>query len=208
MNKKRRDKLIKIVGCNPLQLEKIKSTLFDFQELIQSEKEIPHAYYRFRIVVKNTIRLLSLTIVLYFLFDINQYLYFNMLSVPFSIFFLYWKIKKTFFKISENSLSAGSGSIETHVTYLELYKIQNVKIIQPIFQKKRGIMAIVLQMASGKIKIPCIQKERALEIYNYIVYKVEISTKNGYKKFYKSSTFTYPAIICFRNYCWEFFRLK
>ena len=34
-------------------------------------------------------------------------------------------------------------------------------------------MNLILQTASGKIIIPCVEENRAFTLYNYILYKVE-----------------------------------
>ena len=68
------------------------------------------------------------------------------------------------------------GSLGTHYTYLPFFKVQNIEMKQNIFQEKRNIVDLVFQTAAGKIKIPCINKEKAIEIYNYTLYKVENST--------------------------------
>ncbi len=175
--KKKKEKLIKIVGCKDFQLEKIKDTLFKTSEFINSEKEYPHAYYKFRTVLKKILWVLLINVFLLFIFNGLQFLYFNLILIPLFLFIAYKKIKKTFFKVSENLILVGNGAIETHYTYLEIFKIQNIKLKQTIFQKRRNITDIVLQTASGKIKIPCVPYNRAMNIYNYMLYKVEKSTE-------------------------------
>ena len=72
-------------------------------------------------------------------------------------------------------LLVGKGLLETHVTYLEIFKVQNIKIQQTIFQKRSNVADLILQTASGKIKIPCIDFNEAIKIYNHTLYKVETS---------------------------------
>jgi putative membrane protein len=72
-------------------------------------------------------------------------------------------------------LLVGSGLLETHLTYLEIFKVQNIKMKQTIFQRRSNVADIILQTASGKINIPCIRIEDAIKIYNHTLYKVETS---------------------------------
>jgi putative membrane protein len=70
------------------------------------------------------------------------------------------------------------GTIETNKTYLPFFKVHHVKLKQTIFQVKNNVADVIFQTASGKIKIPCIQLEKAEQIYNYTLFKVETSQKS------------------------------
>ena len=72
----------------------------------------------------------------------------------------------------------GSGTIETHVTYLPFVKVQNIKLKQSYFHERKNIADVVFQTASGKIKIPCLSKDLALQIYNFTLFKVETSKQS------------------------------
>ena len=72
----------------------------------------------------------------------------------------------------------GSGTIETHLTYLPFFKVQNIKLKQSYFQERKNIADVVFQTASGKIRIPCLPKELALQIYNFTLFKVETSQQS------------------------------
>ena len=69
----------------------------------------------------------------------------------------------------------GKGLLETHLTYLDIFKVQNIKMKQSIFQKRGNVADLVLQTASGKIEIPCMAYQEAIKIYNHTLYKVETS---------------------------------
>jgi len=76
-------------------------------------------------------------------------------------------------------LLVGSGLLETHLTYLEIFKVQNIKMKQTLFQKRSNVADIIFQTASGKIFIPCVPFEDAIKIYNHTLYKVE-NTKTSW----------------------------
>ncbi|CAM1344478.1 PH domain-containing protein [Tenacibaculum amylolyticum] len=174
---KKKDKLIKIVGCNAYQLSQIKHTLFTTEELETTEKERPHVYYQQRIILRNLLFVLLLNLGVYFFSEMIHLVYINLLFIPLLTIISYQKIKKKYFKFSENLLMVGGGIIETKATYIALFKIQNIETVQTIFQRRRNIVNIVLQTAAGKIKIPSVPTNRAMEIYNHILYKVETSNE-------------------------------
>ncbi|MDD7914355.1 PH domain-containing protein [Polaribacter ponticola] len=95
--------------------------------------------------------------------------------VPLLIFLIFKKVNKRFYKITDDMLMVSKGLFETHHTYLEIFKVQNIKMKQNIFQERNKVADLILQTASGKIKIPSINFEDAIKIYNYTLFKVETS---------------------------------
>ena len=176
LNTKKKDKLIRIVGCKKHQVETIKSSLFDFSKVENSAIHFPDAYYKRRIFMFSFLFLTVLYTGLYFIFSHIEIFYSLLLIIPIAVFLILKKVKKRFYKISEDMLLVGRGLLETHLIYLEIFKVQNIEMKQTIFQKRNKVADIILQTASGKIKIPCIHYNEALKIYNHTLYKVETST--------------------------------
>ena len=176
LNTKKKDKLIRIVGCKKHQIEKIKSSLFNFSKVENSVIHFPDAYYKRRIFMFSFLFLTVLYTGLYFIFSHIEIFYSLLLIIPIAVFLILKKVKKRFYKISEDMLLVGRGLLETHLIYLEIFKVQNIEMKQTIFQKRSKVADIILQTASGKIKIPCIHYNEALKIYNHTLYKVETST--------------------------------
>ncbi len=174
---KKVDKLIKIVGCKEEHLHKIKDTLFSTLDFSGITKEKPHWYFVYRIIVRSILTITILNACYYWIFNADKQVWFNVFLILLIASFIYARVKKLYFKVSNDILIVGGGSIETTTTYLELFKVQNVKMKQTFFQKRRKVADIILQTASGKINIPSITMERANELYDYILYKVETSTK-------------------------------
>lgn len=170
---KKKDKLIRIVGCNKGQLEIIKKSLFDVNQ-VESEKEIlPANYYKRRLFIISFIFLIIFYSSLYMIFNHIEILYSTIIIFPIVVFLIFKKVEKRFYKITDSMLLVGSGLLETHQTYLDIFKVQNIKMKQTIFQKRNNVADLVFQTASGKIKIPCINFEAAVKIYNHTLYKVE-----------------------------------
>ena len=178
LNHKKKDKLIRIVGCKKKQIETIKTSLFDFNVVEKNEINHPDNYYKRRLFIFTFLFLIALYSVLYGFFNHIEILYSAILVFPLFVFLILKKVKKRFYKISDAMLLVGRGLLETHLTYLEIFKVQNIEMKQTIFQKRSNVADLILQTASGKIKIPCINYNEAIKIYNHTLFKVETSTKS------------------------------
>jgi len=175
LNNKKKDKLIRIVGCKKEQIEIIKASLFAPTEVENSLKKIPENYYKRRIFIVTFLILIAVYAFFYIGSSQVEVLYTAILVVPIVVFLILKKVKKRFYKISDEMILVGKGLLETHITYLGIFKVQNIKMQQTIFQKRSNVADLILQTASGKIKIPCIDSQEAIKIYNHTLYKVETS---------------------------------
>lgn len=175
LNNKKKDKLIRIVGCKKDQIEIIKASLFDPTEVENSDRKLPENYYKRRIFIITFLILIPVYAFFYIGSSQVEVLYTAILVIPIVVFLILKKVKKRFYKISDEMILVGKGLLETHITYLEIFKVQNIKMQQTIFQKRSNVADLILQTASGKIKIPCIDSQEAIKIYNHTLYKVETS---------------------------------
>ena len=171
----KKNKLIRIVGCKRNQVETVKSSLFNTAQLENSEKKRTDNYYKKRLFFILSFFTITLYTVLVYVVDSLEVLYSVVVIAPLIIFLILKKVEKRYYKISESMLLVGSGLLETHLTYLEIFKVQNIKMKQNIFQERSNVADLILQTASGKIKIPCIHFNDAIQIYNHTLFKVETS---------------------------------
>lgn len=174
-NNKKKDKLIRIVGCKHEHIVAIKTSLFKYSEVENSIKKFPDNYYKKRLFFFTFLFLIIVYTGLYVIFLHHEIFYSTILVFPIVVFLVLKKVKKRYYKISDAMLLVGKGLVETHITYLEIFKVQNIKLKQTIFQKRSNVADIILQTASGKIKIPCLHFNEAIKIYNQTLYKVETS---------------------------------
>jgi putative membrane protein len=170
--KKQQHKLIRIIGCKAEQIKTIKELLY-VNDSNESERYVPNKYFIFRMYFRSSIGLLLVNSIILFLIQDPNLLWVNLLFIPLTLLLIQMKYKKAFYQFNEELLIVGEGRVETHLTYLPFFKVQNIKIKQTIFQKRKNVVNLILQTASGKIRIPCIEKERAIKLYNYILYKIE-----------------------------------
>jgi putative membrane protein len=174
----KKDKLIRIVGCKASQVEIIKKSLFDTTEVENKEKKYSENYYKRRIFIITFLILFILYAIAYQIINSVTVFYSMIIVFPVVVFLILKKVKKRYYKISDSMLLVAGGLLETHLTYLEIFKVQNIKMKQNIFQEGCDVADLILQTASGKIKIPCISFEDAIKIYNHTLYKVETSKKS------------------------------
>jgi putative membrane protein len=152
--------------------------LFDTTELENKEKKFSKNYYKQRIFIITFLILFILYAIAYQIINSVTVFYSMIIVFPVVVFLILKKAKKRYYKISDSMLLVGRGLLETHLTYLEIFKVQNIKMKQNIFQERSNVADLILQTASGKIKIPCISFEDAIKIYNHTLYKVETSKKS------------------------------
>jgi putative membrane protein len=176
--KKKQDKVIKIVGCKRAQISAITELLFPLENLQGIEKNFSSLYFKYRLYLRSLIFLLVVNAIIFALTENSFFSIVNLLLLPIAIFLVELQYKKRFYFFNENILVLNEGTIETHSTYLPFFKVQNVQLKQTIFQYKKKVADVVFQTASGKIRITCISLEKAQEIYNYTLYKVETSLKS------------------------------
>ena len=171
------EKVIKIVGCKKNQVDDVKTNLYQFKDIEAQDKMYPDTYYINRVYLFNLLFLVIIYVSIY-IFTEPFFLYSLVLILPIYGFLIQKKIKKRFYKLNEEMIVVGNGMIETHHTYLELFKVQNIKLKQTIFQQRSNVTDLILQTASGKITVPCLSYSKAIEMYNHILYKVETSHKS------------------------------
>lgn len=168
------NKIIKIVGAKIDQISILKNILFNEENTSSANINTPNGYYFTQMYFRS---FLLLTIFNFFALINANLLFANFVAIPLLIILVNLKFKKSYFKIHPNILEIGSGQFSTKIIYLEQFKLQHIKLQQTIFQKRKNVADIVLQTASGKIKIPCINKNLAVKLYNFMLYKTEISNK-------------------------------
>ena len=89
------------------------------------------------------------------------------------IFHKNWK-----FHISEEGILTEHGIIGTQFTLLKWYKVQAVKTRQTIYQAKKQVADLYFYTAAGTVKIPYVPLDKAQEITNYVLYKVEVDKRS------------------------------
>ena len=178
ISKEKKQGTIKIVGCKSVQISAIKNLLFPDENLANFDTNQVDLYYKIRLYVRVVLALLLVNTGFYFGLDNPTVFWVNILLLPILVFLTELKFKKRTFLFSDTLLQINYGTIETHQTFLPLYKIQHVSLKQTIFQERKNVADVVFQTASGKLKIPCLKVSEALKMVNFALYKIETSQQS------------------------------
>jgi len=89
--------------------------------------------------------------------------------------YIYWKRYR--YSVSEEGIRIQKGIFVTKYTLLKYYKIQGAAIQQSIFQQRNGHADLKIFTASGSVKIPYVELEKAKAMLDVILWKVESSKK-------------------------------
>lgn len=82
--------------------------------------------------------------------------------------------KKKKYGLGNEMLRIDGGTFGRKSTAMPLFKVQNISLTETPFQRRRKLGSLVIYTASGEMKIPEIPRQKALELLNYLVYKVEV----------------------------------
>ncbi len=139
----------------------------------------PHKIWIFRKVVRFSIIPLLIITGLNFIFEFSEWHYIFLFGAVFLILvsvYQFFAYKKTYLSISPNFIRKNIGLWNQKQEVAEIFKLQGVSIKQPFWYKKRGLVNITLHTAGGDLHYRFISESVAKEI-NYILYKIETSTK-------------------------------
>ncbi len=165
-----------IPGCNTQQLNNISNEIFPFTESFVWTTHLSHPIYFIRLWIFR-ICLLAIPAVIFF------YEYWQTYAIVGSWIFIsailsYLSFKKRYFKISPQFLQTAKGTIEQEFSQFFNFKIQTIIFKQTFFQRRRKLASLVISISGGKkIKIPYIQHDIAIELYNYLLYCTESTNK-------------------------------
>ncbi len=87
---------------------------------------------------------------------------------------LWWRLG---YCVSADALVRRTGFFATRLDVFLLRKVQRVTVTQSPYQRRKGLASMRFFLASGSIRVPYIDAERAATIRDYVLYRVESSTK-------------------------------
>ncbi len=167
---------IVIPACRNEHLSYIEKVLFGKEKSVFSAPLSSHPFYFIRGFIVLSVVFLGLTFI-----AAQKYLLvwwaFAILELLLAfMFFLAFRKRK--FRLNDTLIEISKGVFGTSFYHMLTYKIQVVKFKQTILQKRRKRANIIIYTASGeKLKIPYINEKTAMDIYNYILYKIETTNK-------------------------------
>lgn len=162
-------------GCLDEHLELLKNDLFGMDTLDSKEKLNTDFYYLRPLWFYSG--WLPVAASLPFLY--TNWIYWLVVVVWLLISFTYIRLllHKRWFQITNEQIRISQGAVSHKFKQMELFKIQAVELKQNIFQKRRSLASVKLMNASGSLTIPYINEEVAKQLYDYLLFHTETSSK-------------------------------
>lgn len=164
-----------VPGCNAEEKDALLTFIYG---------EIPH----FSAVLQPNVRYLIPRILFFILLPLGTAFFLSpdeLSILPFAIFYsifaatlIYFSFKNCKLSLGENYIQKQDGAWDVEQKTFEIEKIQALKISQYFWQRKAGLANITCVTAGGNIKLSAANKEELKKWMNFILFKVESSSKN------------------------------
>jgi putative membrane protein len=132
-------------------------------------------YMRSRILFGGLVPALVATITLLPLLGIASLLFMVWVPVVAGVTYRSWE--RSGFMHDDDEIVRRSGVLGFRTVGLLFRKVQRVTLMQSRFQRRKGLASLRLYMASGSVRVPYIDHDRAKQLRDYILFKVESSQK-------------------------------
>ncbi len=171
-NERNKKQAILIPGCSTKHKNSILAEVFPDTQNLVWDKHRFHFIFFIRIwLVRGIIPALLAA------FIWNDYAFIYAVSavwLVFAAFLSFLSYRKYYFRISESLIEKSSGTIGKKNMRMFNFKVQNVKYKQTFFQRRRNLATVRIYTAGGKqLSIPYIDNSLAMELFNYLLMKVE-----------------------------------
>lgn len=171
-------KALKVVGLAQGDIALSQSYVFrkDIKELENIKYKGVNRYYFIRRIFYWSYALIPLIVVSILVKRIDILLLL-ILIYAFGIYSSFLKYRKKAYGLGKELIAVNGGIFGEAKAILSIFKLQGVTLKSTPFQKRRKLSSVVLHGASGAVIIPDIETKEALDIKNYILYKIEKSAK-------------------------------
>ena len=173
LNKKQ---AIIIPGCNKTHLATIQNELFPQTQATDwtTHKSHPMFFVRLWII---RVCIIAIPLLIAFFYDWQTYAIIGT-WVIISGFLSYVSYTRRYLKINTELLQLSKGCIGQHFSMMFNFKIQTITYNQTIFQRRRKTASISIFTSGGmRLRIPYLQEQVAMELYNYLLYCTESTIK-------------------------------
>ncbi len=162
-----------VPGCYQHQVDEVLKSCFpDLADEDFSEHRIHSAFVIRRFIYFGLIPL-ALFLTLYFILEKINFLVIAIAFPVFALLLLLLFHKKYRVYVGTQFIKIKKGFFGTSRAVFPLYKIQAVEIEQSIYQRRKDLANVSIHTANGTLTIPYFPLEKALELKNYALYKVE-----------------------------------
>jgi len=167
--------VITIPGISQKFILRIKDYIHNTQ-IKQISQIVPNSMLIFRKIIRGLFPLLLLPLLIGY-YELNFRLEWIILGIAgYTILLAGYQF--LFFRSLKLSISKGfivkySGVWRRKQQHLEMWKLQSVSIIQPLWYKKQGLADLVFHSAAGDIYFEVIDENQAKPLMDYLLYKIE-----------------------------------
>ncbi|MDX1479760.1 MAG: PH domain-containing protein [Saprospiraceae bacterium] len=103
----------------------------------------------------------------------EQLVWWIWLYLPFSVWMAILYHRKRKLHLHQDFVISAKGIFGNSYKLMEIYKIQAVKLSQSFYQWRKDLATVTMYTASGDLSIPFIPYEKANQLRDYILYRVE-----------------------------------
>lgn len=166
--------------CEPGQLPGLRAELFGDENkgAILDPKDpgflpIETQYFRSRFVLTGVLPAVALTTLM--LVPMGLFALIFLLWIPLDAYIV-WRLFKCYgVLVTADGFSLRRGFVGFRVTTFLHRKVQRVSVTQTLSQRRKGLATLRFYLASGTIKVPYVNFEKANELRDYVLYHIESS---------------------------------
>jgi putative membrane protein len=107
---------------------------------------------------------------------LNNWMPYSVAAVAWLVYIFWWSgryIKTWEIFVNDEYIKLSYGVLTRRNKLVRTFKIQAVETTQSIYQRRHNLANLILYTASGDMRIPYISVEKAHELMNYVLYKIE-----------------------------------
>lgn len=168
---------LKVPGSRDEQLETVLNEFFPERNNSPFKRFSSHSFFRTQILVIFSLLPAIVLLGLWFT-DESHLIFIAPLWLVLSIPFAYKYACSMHLECNEDVIQLKKGWIFPKTEIIKYYKLQNLRLHQNVFQKKRKTVHLDFYTAAGNLRMWELNEGVAQELYNYILYKVESSNQN------------------------------
>ena len=101
----------------------------------------------------------------------------GLLWLPLVIVLSWRNWKRAGYAFDNDEIVRRSGLFGWRTVGLLFRKVQRVSVTQSRYQRRKNLASLKMYMASGTVSVPYIEHDKALKLRDFILYRVESSTK-------------------------------
>ena len=166
---------IRIPGSYQKQVDQVVSTVLSERCFELSDQHPVSKLLRNRVVLFLGVLPIVIGMTLYLL-GIIHVLYF-LLILPLTGLLAHLYYKKRSFELNEELIKSNKGIFGKMSEITQLHKIQAIKVRQSLYQRRKKLASVVFYTAAGSITIPFIPLAAALQMEDFILYRVETDSR-------------------------------